>query len=119
MKIKVVTTDDFEKSAKPLLKKYASLKSEIKDLTDSLKENPTLGISLGNNAFKIRLAIKSKKKGKSGGARVITYFDLEVFVETESEEEYQRIFFLNIYDKSEKDSISSKEIKTLIDNRLG
>ncbi len=118
MKIKVVTTDDFEKSAKPLLKKYASLKSELKSLSATLKENPTLGISLGGGVYKIRLAIKSKGKGKSGGSRVITYLDLEVYVEIESEEEYNQLFFLEIYDKSEKDSISSKEIKSLMDNRL-
>lgn len=114
MKIKVVTTDDFEKSAKPL-RKYASLKL----LSDTLKVNPSLGTPLGGNTFKIRLAIKIKRKGKSGGAIVITYLDLEVFVEIESEEEFHRIFLLEIYDKSEKDSISSKEIQTLINNRLG
>ena len=118
MKIKVVTTDDFEKSAKPLLKKYASLKLELKSLSDSLKANPTLGISLGAGVYKIKLAIKSKGKGKSGGARVITFLDLKVLVETESEEEYNRVFLLDIYDKSEMDSISSKEIQSLIKNRL-
>ena len=118
MKIKVVTTDDFEKLAKPLLKKYASLKLELKYLSDSLKANPTLGISLGGGVYKVRLAIKSKRKGKSGGARVITYFDLEVLVETESKEEYNRVFLLEIYDKSERDSTSTKEIQSLIDNRL-
>jgi hypothetical protein len=118
MNIKVVTTDDFEKSAKPLLKKYASLKSELKSLSEKLKANPTLGISLGGNVYKIKLAIKSKGKGTRGGARVITYLDLEIFVELESEKEYNRLFLLEIYDKSEQDSISSKEIKNLIDNRL-
>lgn len=118
MKIKVVTTDDFEKSAKPLLKKYASLKLELKALSDTLKANPTFGTPLGNNAFKIRLAIKSKGKGKSGGARIITYVDLEVFVEMELEEEYNRVFLLEIYDKSEQDSITQKEIKKMIDTLL-
>ena len=118
MKIKVITTEDFEKSAKPLLKKYASLKLELKALSASLKVNPTLGVSLGGSVYKIRIAVKSKGKGKSGGARVITYFDLEVFIETESKEEYNRVFLLEIYDKSETDSITSKEIKSLIDNRL-
>jgi hypothetical protein len=101
MKIKVVTTDDFEKSAKPLLKKYASLKLELKDLSDTLKVNPTFGTSLGGGIYKIRLAIKSKGKGKSGGARVISHFDLEVLIETDSKEEYNRVFLLEIYDKSE------------------
>ncbi len=100
------------------MKKYASLKLELKALSETLKVNPTLGTPLGGNAFKIRLAIKSKRKGKSGGARVITYLDLEIFVETESEEEYHRVFLLDIYDKSETDSITLKEIKTLINNRL-
>ncbi len=118
MKIKVVTTDDFERSAKPLLKKYASLKSELKTLSDTLRENPTFGISIGGGVYKIKIAIKSKGKGKSGGARVISYFDLEVLIETDSKEEYNRVFLLEIYDKSEMDSISSKEIQSLIDNRL-
>ncbi|MEA5457499.1 type II toxin-antitoxin system RelE/ParE family toxin [Arcicella sp. LKC2W] len=118
MKTKVITTDDFEKSAKPLLKRYASLKSELQKLSNDLKENPTLGVSLGSGVYKIRLAIKSKGKGKSGGARVITYFDLEVLVETETKEEYNRVFLLEIYDKSETDSISAKDIEKLTNRRF-
>ena len=86
---------------------------------DILKVNTIFGTSLGGGVYKIKLAIKSKGKGKSGGARIITYLDLEVFIEMESEEECNRIFLLEIYDKSEQDSISSKEVKSLIDNRLG
>ena len=71
MKTKVITTDDFEKSAKSLLKRYASLKLELKKLSNDLKENPTLGVPLGSGVYKIRLAIKSKGKGKSGGARIL------------------------------------------------
>jgi hypothetical protein len=59
---------------------------------------------LGNSTYKIRVAIKSKGKGKSGGARVITY------VISENEE----IYLLTIYDKSEFDSIDDKIIKSII-----
>jgi hypothetical protein len=59
---------------------------------------------LGNNCYKIRLAIKSKAKGKSGGTRVIT------FLRTKTE----RIYLIDIYDKSEQTSITDKELQALI-----
>ena len=52
------------------------------DLFEELSENPILGTSLGDNCYKVRVAIKSKGKGKSGGARVITYIitaDKEIY----------------------------------------
>ena len=61
----------FEKDAKVLIKKYASLKQELFNLGRKLANNPTLGTPLGKDCYKIRLAIKSKGKGKSGGARVV------------------------------------------------
>jgi mRNA-degrading endonuclease RelE of RelBE toxin-antitoxin system len=67
MSYKVKTTDVFERQAKRLVKKYASLKKELIDLIHSLKETPQQGTSIGNGCFKIRLAIASKGKGKSGG----------------------------------------------------
>ena len=64
----------FEKNLKKLARKYPSLKTEYAGLVESLKINPKQGTSLGNNCYKVRLAIASKGKGKSGGARVITNF---------------------------------------------
>ena len=64
----------FEKQAKRLVKKYASLKKELLALVLELKENPKQGKALGNGCFKIRIAIGSKGKGKSCGARIITNF---------------------------------------------
>jgi mRNA-degrading endonuclease RelE of RelBE toxin-antitoxin system len=58
----------FKKEAKRLVKKYPSLKAELAVLFAELEENPILGTSLGNDIYKIRLAIASKNKGKSGGA---------------------------------------------------
>jgi mRNA-degrading endonuclease RelE of RelBE toxin-antitoxin system len=62
MKYEVVTTANFEKAAKPLLKKYPSLKNELIQLEADLQVNPQMGTSLGNNTYKIRVAIKSKGK---------------------------------------------------------
>lgn len=59
----------FERQAKRLIKKYASLRAELLALVQELKENPELGKAIGQNCYKIRIAIASKGKGKSGGPR--------------------------------------------------
>lgn len=64
-------TSIFEKYYKKYLKKYRSLKQEIHNLEQKLIENPQIGIDLSNGLFKIKLAIKRKNSGKSGGFRVI------------------------------------------------
>jgi hypothetical protein len=87
-----------------LAKKYPSFKFEFLSLLESLKIDPTQGISLGNECYKIRLAIASKGKGKSGGARVITCF--KIIKGT--------VFLLTIFDKNEQESISNKELADLL-----
>ncbi|TAF96117.1 MAG: hypothetical protein EAZ32_10535 [Cytophagia bacterium] len=82
----ITFTPYFKRTYKRLAKRYVSLDSDMK----------------------IRLPIASKNKGKSGGARVITYFV------TESNE----LFLISIYDKSEQESISDRMIQTLIQNML-
>jgi len=74
------------------------------ELTSLLQANPTAGTSLGNNTFKIRIAIKSKGTGKSGGARAITY------VVTENKE----IYLLTIYDKADLDSVDDTTLRKII-----
>ncbi|MBK7939578.1 MAG: type II toxin-antitoxin system RelE/ParE family toxin [Lewinellaceae bacterium] len=100
----VVFIPPFDRQLKRLSKKYPSLKNDLAALGEVLANNPTLGTSLGNNCFKIRLAITSKGKGKSGGARVITYFYVSE----------QMVFLLSIYDKSEQTDISDKELADLL-----
>lgn len=103
MSYKVSSLQIFDKQAKRLSKKYPSLKKDLNQLIDLLIENPKEGTPLGNNFYKIRLAITSKGKGKSGGGRIITY--LKVIHET--------VFFVSIFDKSEKETISDNELKEL------
>ena len=83
--------------------KYASLHDDLKSLQTQLLENPFLGVELSGGFRKIRMAIKSKGKGKSGGARVITF---NYIVDTEC----QRIVLVKMYDKSEISNISDAEI---------
>lgn len=101
----VDTIEDFEKKAERLIRKYPSLKSEIKQLITSLSNNPNQGTPIGKNCYKIRLAIRSKGKGKSGGARVITNF--YVLRKT--------VYLLTIYDKSEQPDITDKDLSKLIE----
>jgi hypothetical protein len=65
--INIIPTNHFKRQFKTLVKKYRSLKSEIAILGVPLMENPNQGVALARGAFKIRLAIASKNKGKSGG----------------------------------------------------
>jgi hypothetical protein len=105
MSYKVLTIPPFDKQFKRLVKKYPSLKVEIADLINGLKIEPDQGIALGNECYKIRLAIASKGKGKSGGARVITYLTI-----AESS-----VFLLSIYDKAQQSDIEEKELFRLLD----
>lgn len=104
MSYEVIATEPFARKLKKLAKKHKSLKSDLSLLIDSLAENPEQGTSLGNHCFKVRLSIASKGKGKSGGARIITYVRILK----------NRLYLLDIYDKSNQATITDKELKLLI-----
>ncbi|PWK23331.1 RelE toxin of RelEB toxin-antitoxin system [Arcicella aurantiaca] len=104
MSYQVESIENFEKEAKRLKKKYPSLKDEILDLIEDLEENPFLGTAMRDGFYKIRLKIKSKGKGKSGGARVITC--VKVVLET--------VYLVSIYDKSDQTDISDGELDRIL-----
>jgi mRNA-degrading endonuclease RelE of RelBE toxin-antitoxin system len=106
MSFKVLPTHRFEKELKRLVKKFPSLKGEFAELIREIHQNPELGIPIGNNCYKIRLGISSKGKGKSGGARVISY----LYIHTET------VYLLTIYDKSEKVDLRPNELKEMTDS---
>ena len=103
MNFKVETLPNFEREAKRLSKKYKSLKSDLSAFILSLELNPQQGTPIGAGFYKVRMAIKSKGKGKSGGARVITF--LKVIKAT--------VCLTSIYDKSEKSTITDQELMFL------
>lgn len=104
MNFSVIPSDRFKKEAKRLIKEFPTLKQELADLSNTPTNAPATGTPLGNDPYKIRLAIKSKGKGKSGGGRVITY------VVTDD----KKVYLLPIYDKFEFDSIDDKTLRIII-----
>ena len=100
MTYKVLAIPPFDRQLKRLAKKYPSRKSEFSDLIENLEKEPKSGTYIGNGCFKIRLAIASKGKGKSGGVRVITNFVIDE----------STIFLISIYDKSEKKNLTTREL---------
>ena len=69
MSFNIIPTPPFEKELKQLVKKYPSIKSDIISLVKELQKEPRIGTPLGSNCYKIRMAITSKGKGKSGGVK--------------------------------------------------
>jgi mRNA-degrading endonuclease RelE of RelBE toxin-antitoxin system len=108
MSYSIELSANFKKEAKRLNKKYPSLKTELEALFTKLEENPTLGTPLGNDIYKIRLAIASKNKGKSGGARVLSF--VKVIQTT--------VLLFSIYSKGEVDTLTDKQIQELIKDYL-
>ena len=106
MNYEIIPTKTFKRDFKPLLKKYRSLLDDFEQFKNELLKNPEMGIDMGNNTRKIRMAVASKNKGKRGGARVITF---DVVVDYNNTD----IFLITIYDKGEQDSISRKMIERL------
>lgn len=104
---KIFTTHIFDK----YFKKYKSLKKDLEKLENDLIENPRLGTHLGDNLYKIRLAVKSKNKGKRGGFRVVTYL-------IEKKENYIEIYLLILYDKSDIENITKDELLLIVKSIL-
>ncbi len=111
MSAEVIALGHFQRKARRLAKKFRLLDNELATLVASLKESPRQGNDLGAGLFKIRLASKSKGKGKSGGFRVITYY-----VEQVGDDEI--VYLVTIYDKSEGDSIDKAELLTIVQESL-
>ena len=105
MSYSIIAIHQFKKALKKLAKKHLSLKSDLAGLLDTLEVEPMQGVALGDNCYKIRLSIKSKGRGKSGGARVIIYVAISE----------NTVFLLTIFDKADKENISDKELKRLLE----
>lgn len=98
--------DKFKKEAKRLRKKYPSLDADLESFVEELVENPIQGVLIAPNIYKVRMAISSKNRGKSGGARIIAY--VRVVQEV--------IFLMTIYDKSEQEDLEEGELNEILEN---
>lgn len=101
MSFSIIPITSFLKDIKTLSKKYPSLIRDIDKVVSILKKNPVTGQPLGKDCFKIRVAVNSKGRGKSGGARLITC--VKIVKST--------VYLLAIFDKADLDNISDLDLK--------
>ncbi len=102
--MKIEPTPRFARDAKRLNKKYPSFGFDLEKKLTELIENPFAGESLGQSCYKVRMAITSKGKGKSGGSRLITCIKIQ----------HETIYLLTIYDKSERENLDEDELDELL-----
>lgn len=107
MSFELKATPSFRKSLKALAKRYRSIKADFQAFAESLAENPFQGDELTPGIRKIRMTIASKGRGKSGGARVITY--TVIIAENEGE-----VYLMEIYDKSDFSTVDVEVLKALV-----
>jgi hypothetical protein len=107
--MRVRISDDFKIAYKRLKKRHKSLQADFEGLLASLLENPEQGVELIDGARKIRLAITSKGRGKSGGARVIIRARIV-------EDELQLLY---IYDKADYENISDNFLRDILKRMEG
>jgi mRNA-degrading endonuclease RelE of RelBE toxin-antitoxin system len=107
--VEVEYLENFEKSFKRIFKKYRhTAQEDLKKLIAELQENPTMGIDLGHNLYKVRVENSAKNRGKSAGFRVATYYI----------DENNRVYLVHIYDKSKTSNVSKERLMEIIKREL-
>jgi mRNA-degrading endonuclease RelE of RelBE toxin-antitoxin system len=108
MSLTILPTPEFNKSVKKLFKRYKRIAEDLTQLEHDLQDNPHVGINIGHNCFKLRLANSSVPTGKSGGFRVIYFLRKE-----------EKIYLLAIYSKSDLENLDdSRLLEILVSNGL-
>lgn len=102
--MKVRMSEDFRTAYKRLKKRHRSLQQDFEKLLYSLLQNPMQGVELDDGVRKVRLAITSKGRGKSGGARVIIRVRIVA-------DELQLLY---IYDKADYDNVSDAFLRDVM-----
>lgn len=108
MSCSITPTTNFAKELKQLMKKYPRIKEDIEEYCKLISEEPCSNIALKCSCYKFRMAISDKNSGKSGGARIITHYDVA----------NNETYLLSIYDKSDKGSLFSGELEKLLKAEL-
>jgi len=107
MSFEIQTTSYFDIEAKRLAKRHRSFIDDLQNFRESLLKNPYQGTELSPGIRKIRLTIGSKGRGKSGGARVITFTYLV-------NEKDGVVILLLLYDKADASSIKMNVVREII-----
>lgn len=107
MNLEILTTSYFDREAKQLAKRYRSFIDDLAVLRESLLANPYQGTELSPGIRKVRLAISSKSRGKSGGARVITFTYLV-------DENSGTMILLLLYDKADASNVKMSVVRQIL-----
>ena len=110
MKFEIQTSSYFDAEAKRLAKRHRSFIDDLQDFRDSIVKNPYQGTELSPGIRKVRLTIGSKGRGKSGGARVITFTYL-------IDEKDGVVILLLLYDKADAGSVKMNVVRQIIKDR--
>ncbi len=102
--MRVRISEDFRVAYKRLKKRHKSLEYDFESLLTSLLQNPMQGVELESGVRKVRLAITSKVRGKSGGARVIIRVRIVA-------DELQLLY---IYDKSDFENVNDAYLRDIM-----
>jgi mRNA-degrading endonuclease RelE of RelBE toxin-antitoxin system len=96
----------FKRIVKDLKKKYPSVTEDLKPALRLVASNPNIGKGLQGFGDIMKLRVKNSDigKGKSGGYRLIYLVD----------QDGQKVIPLLIYSKSQKQDVTSKELKALL-----
>ena len=104
--LQIIKADTYNRAIKKLKKRFAHIEDDVDLFFEKISTLDELGVHLGNNVFKARIANSDKKSGKSSGYRLISYLKL---IDNE-------LYLLFIYDKSDFENIDESEIDPLILN---
>jgi len=105
--IQLVFSDEFKTRLRTLIKRYRSIRTDLKPLLDELQSGNFIGDQIpgtGYTVFKVRLKNSDIQKGKSGGYRVIYQLSSDTY-----------ILLVIIYSKSDQDDIPANQIRDIID----
>jgi mRNA-degrading endonuclease RelE of RelBE toxin-antitoxin system len=106
--IQLVFSDEFKTRLRTLIKRYRSIRTDLKPLLDELQSGNFIGDQIpgtGYTVFKVRLKNSDIQKGKSGGYRVIYQLSGDIY-----------ILLVVIYSKSDQDDIPAHQIRDIIDS---
>lgn len=96
----------FLKDVRKLRKRFRLIEDDIELLKEEMRNSQYRGVLVpywGPNVYKVRLANRSARRGKSGGFRVIYLH--------KSEDSFR---FLHIYSKFDKDDVSEVDIRRML-----
>ena len=99
----------FKRSIKALKKRFPSVKRDVELAIEILLENPDIGsvIPGASGVRKLRVRNSDLSRGKSGDYRMLYYIE---------DHQNQRVYLLLLYAKSDRETVSLREIQALIED---